>query len=376
MSRGGMRAYFHDMFPARLLSMMLRATTVAALPALLGGCDMVVMHPMGDVALQQRNLVIFALALMLLIVVPVIALVGIFAWRYRAGNADARYEPDWDHSTQLELVIWSAPLLIVICLGAVTWTGTHLLDPYRPIERLAAGRPIAPGTKPLVVQVVALDWKWLFIYPEQGIATVNELAAPVDRPIEFRLTSANVMNAFYVPTLAGMIYAMPSMETKLHAVINKPGDYAGFSSNYSGAGFSGMRFRFHGLSDAGFAGWVARNKAATLPLSRVNYLKLERPSEMVPVMRFGRIDTGLFDAVVNQCVRPGTTCMRDTMRRDAGDTAAMTTMPGMGSPQQPRAQSPLTTTDAGGPPPASPADVRQRGPAAPEQSRTPRQKPL
>lgn len=368
----GSGAYLPPM-PARLPRPLLAA---ALLPLLLGGCDMVVIHPMGDVALQQRNLVIFALALMLLIVVPVIALVGLFAWRYRATNLAARYEPEWDHSTQLELVIWSAPLLIVIALGAVTWTGTHLLDPYRPIERLAAGRPVPAGTRPLEVQVVALDWKWLFIYPEYGIATVNELAAPVDRPIRFRLTSANVMNAFYVPTLAGMIYAMPSMETKLHAVINRRGNYAGFSANYSGAGFSGMRFRFHGLDQAGFAAWVARNRAAPLPLTRANYLKLEQPSEKVPVIRFGRIAPGLFDAVVSQCVRPGATCMRDIMRRDPGDSAAMTHMPNMNSPQRPHAQSPLTTSDAGGPPPRTPADIRQRGPAAPDQSRTPHQKAL
>ena len=337
---------------------------------LLGGCDMVVMNPMGDVALQQRNLVIFATALMLLIVVPVIALVGIFAWKYRATNADATYEPDWDHSTALELVIWAAPLLIVICLGAVTWVATHLLDPYRPIGRIAAGRPIAAGTKPLEVQVVALDWKWLFIYPEYGIATVNELAAPVDRPIRFRLTASSVMNAFYVPTLAGMIYAMPSMETKLHAVINKPGDYAGFSSNYSGAGFSGMRFRFHGMRDADFAGWVARTRAGRLGLNRANYLKLERPSERVPVIRFARVDAGLFDAVVNQCVRPGTVCMKDMMRMDAGDMVGMKHTSGKPGAATPEPQEPLTGADAGETPPRNPKDVQQRSNASPSDPST------
>ncbi|CAN5353647.1 ubiquinol oxidase subunit II [soil metagenome] len=337
---------------------------------------MVVMNPMGDIALQQRNLVIFAMVLMLLIVIPVIALVGFFAWRYRASNKEARYEPNWDHSTQLELVIWAAPLLIVICLGAVTWTGTHLLDPYRPIERLSKDKPVVSNVKPLEVQVVALDWKWLFIYPEYGFATVNELAAPVDRPIKFRLTSSSVMNAFYVPTLAGMIYTMPSMETKLHAVINKPGNYAGFSSNYSGAGFSGMRFRFYGMNDADFEGWVARNRAATSSLSRALYVKLEDPTENVPVMRFGKVDPGLFDAVVNQCVRVGSTCMSDMMKKDASDPVAMHHMPNMGTPEPRRPESPLTTSDAGGPAPANPADIRQRSPSAPEQSRTPQHKPL
>ncbi|HEU0067089.1 MAG TPA: ubiquinol oxidase subunit II [Sphingomonas sp.] len=339
----------------------------------LGGCDMVVMNPAGDVALQQRNLVIFATVLMLLIVVPVIALVALFAWRYRANNTDARYEPDWDHSTQLELIIWAAPLLIVICLGAVTWTGTHLLDPYRPIGRIAKDRPVPANAKPLEVQVVALDWKWLFIYPEYGFATVNELAAPVDRPIRFRLTASSVMNAFYVPTLAGMIYAMPSMETKLHAVINRPGDYAGFSSNYSGAGFSGMRFRFYGMDDAGFAAWVARNKAAGGTLSRDRYLTLVKPTEKVPVMRFAAVEPRLFEAVVNQCVEPGTRCMGSMMHGDTGDTAAMAGKPGHGAPATKDAVSPLTTRNAGRAPPKSPEDVPQRGPSTPQTSNTPKQ---
>jgi cytochrome o ubiquinol oxidase subunit 2 len=338
----------------------LRAAAALAAPALLGGCGMVVMHPAGDVALQQRNLVIFATALMLLIVVPVIALVGLFAWRYRQSNEEARYEPDWDHSTHLELLIWSAPLLIVICLGAVTWTGTHLLDPYRPIERLEKGRPVPANARPLDVQVVALDWKWLFIYPEYGIATVNELAAPVDRPIRFRLTSSTVMNAFYVPTLAGMIYTMPSMETKLHAVINKPGNYAGFSSNYSGAGFSGMRFRFLGLDDAGFAAWVAQSKARGVTLSRANYLKLEKPTENAPVMRFAAVEPGLFDAIVNQCVRAGTPCMNQMMGHAP---------PGV--PPGPAPASPLTTRNAGGAPTATQTESSKRGPSTPEQSSTP-----
>ncbi len=351
--------------PAAGLRLFLRSASVIGLAALLGGCDMVVMNPAGDVALQQRNLVVIATVLMLMIVIPVIALVCLFAWRYRASNEAARYEPDWDHSAQLELVIWSAPLLIVICLGAVTWTGTHLLDPYRPIGRLAAGRPVPADAKPLEVQVVSLDWKWLFIYPEYGIATVNELAAPVDRPIRFRLTSSSVMNAFYVPTLAGMIYTMPSMETKLNAVINHPGDYAGFSSNYSGAGFSGMRFRFHGMDQAGFDAWVARNRASGATLSRATYLALEKPTEKVPVMRFASVAPGLFDAVVNQCVRPGTTCMADMMHRSGGHPAAMEHMPGMGTPQGRRPEEPLTTAGAGGPAPATPADVDHRSDAAP-----------
>ncbi|HEX5538629.1 MAG TPA: cytochrome ubiquinol oxidase subunit II, partial [Methylophilaceae bacterium] len=147
-----------------------------------------VLNPAGDVAAQQGHLIVVSTLLMLLIIVPVIVLIIFFAWRYRKSNTAAKYEPDWDHSTQLELVIWGAPLLIIIALGLLTWISTHVLDPYRPLERLDANRPIAAATKPLTVEVVALDWKWLFIYPEQGIATVNELATPVDVPIRFKIT--------------------------------------------------------------------------------------------------------------------------------------------------------------------------------------------
>ena len=295
---------------------MLRRITLLALP-LLGGCNMVVLNPAGDVARQKGNLVMISTGLMLLIIVPVLILTCLFAWRYRAANQEARYEPDWDHSTQLELVIWAAPLLIIICLGALTWVATHLLDPYRPLARTAPNQPVQAAVKPLDVNVVALDWKWLFIYPEYGIATVNELAAPTDRPIRFRISSSSVMNSFYIPALAGQIYAMPGMETRLHAVFNRPGSYEGFSANYSGAGFSGMRFRAKSLSEADFATWVKRARDGGGALDRASYLQLERPSENVPVRRFAAVDADLFDSIVNLCVEPGKMCMHDMMAIDA-----------------------------------------------------------
>src|SRR4051812_19860961 len=177
--------------------------------ALLCACQGVVMKPSGDIASQQAQLIVVSTVLMLLIIVPVIALTILFAWRYRQSNTKATYLPDWDHSTRLELVIWGAPLLIIIALGLITWISTHVLNPYRPLSRIDAARPIAADVKPLVVEVVALDWKWLFIYPEQGIATINEVAAPVDRPILFKISASTVMNSFYIPALAGQIYAMP-----------------------------------------------------------------------------------------------------------------------------------------------------------------------
>ena len=296
----------------------LRGLFLLPATALLGGCNMVLMNPSGDVALQQRDLILISTGLMLLIIVPVIALTLLFAWRYRKANTEAEYKPDWDHSTQLELVIWAAPLLIIIALGALTWISTHTLDPYRPLSRLDSSRDIPMGTQPLIVEVVALDWKWLFVYPEQGIATVNEIAAPIDRPIQFKITASSVMNSFFVPALAGQIYAMPGMQTELNAVINKPGEFEGFSANYSGAGFSGMRFKFHGLSTGDFDKWVQTAKAgAGGQLNRDAYLQLERPSERDPVRYFGSVAPGLFDAIVNRCVEANKMCMKDMMAIDA-----------------------------------------------------------
>jgi len=305
------------MYPLRPLRHTAVRVALAGLAAILSGCDAIVMKPHGDIAVQQSQLIVTSTLLMLLIIVPVIALTLLFAWRYRQSNTQATYEPDWDHSTRLELVIWGAPLLIIIALGAITWISTHQLDPYRPLGRIDAQRTLPKDAKPLVVEVVALDWKWLFVYPEQGIATVNELAAPVDRPIEFRITSSSVMNSFYVPALAGQIYAMPGMETKLHAVINKAGSYDGFSANYSGAGFSNMRFKFLGLVDADFAKWVAGNKASGESLTRAAYLQLEQPSQREPVRRYASVEDGLYGAIVDRCVDANKMCQHQMMAIDA-----------------------------------------------------------
>lgn len=294
-----------------------RLISLVLLAGLLGGCNMVVLDPSGDIAAQQRNLIYVATGLMLLVIIPVMVLTVLFAFRYRATNADARYEPEWDHSTQIELAVWAVPLLIIVVLGAFTWVGTHLLDPYRPLGRIDHATPVAQETEPLEVQVVALDWKWLFILPEYGVASVNELAAPVDRPITFTLTSTSVMNAFFVPALAGMIYTMPGMETKLHGVINAPGEYEGFSANYSGRGFSQMRFAFHGVDEAGFDAWIESARDSDATLDRATFLALERPSEAVPVQLYNGVEENLFDLVVNRCVEPGRMCMSEMMAIDA-----------------------------------------------------------
>ncbi|MEH3039930.1 MAG: ubiquinol oxidase subunit II [Sphingomonas paucimobilis] len=297
-----------------------------ALP-LLGGCDMVVLNPAGDVARQQADVLMISVGLMLLIIIPVMVLIVWFAWKYRASNETATYKPDWDHSTALELVIWSGPLLIVIALGALTWISTHLLDPYRPIGQISSGKPVPEGQQPLEIQVVSLDWKWLFIYPEQGIATVNRLVVPVDRQVRFRLSSSSVMNTFYVPAMAGMIYTMPGMETKLHAVLNKPGTFEGMSAHYSGAGFSYMNFKTTSTDAAGFDKFVAGVRAMPNRLDTPRYLELEKPSEKVPPMGFGGVEQGLFTRIVQMCVKPGTPCMTESMGHGGHGSAVNSRLP-------------------------------------------------
>lgn len=301
----------------RMLSRLVRLSALTPVFLALAACKLEVLQPSGDIAARQKDLLLVSTGLMLIIIIPVLAMIVIFAWRYRASNRKATYTPDWDHSTKFELVIWAAPLLIVICLGALTWVGTHLLDPYRPLDRLSATQAMPEGEEPLRIEVVSLDWKWLFIYPEQGIATVNELVIPTNREIEFKLTSSSVMNAFYIPAMAGMIYSMPGMETTLHGVFNHDGEYQGMGSHYSGAGFSGMRFKAHAVDQAGFDSYIADAKTKGGMLDRPAYLDLEQPTQNVKPMTYGDVDPELFDRVVNMCVEASKICMSEMMALDA-----------------------------------------------------------
>ena len=287
----------------------------------LGGCSGPVIDPAGDIARQQFDIILISTALMLLIIVPVLVLIVLFAWRYRKGGGGT-YDPTFDHSTGLELAIWSAPLLIIIALGALTWSSTHLLDPFRPLPadsrrgETTAAKAGKPAPAPLVIQVVSLDWKWLFIYPAEGVATVNELVLPVDRPVRFDITSSNMMNTFYAPTLAGMIYAMPGMQSRLHAILRRPGDYEGYSANYSGAGFSDMRFKLKGVDDADYAKWLADVRAKPLPLNDPAYKELAKPSEKVPVIRYSTVTPDLYMRILERCVEPGAVCLSEMMKQD------------------------------------------------------------
>lgn len=293
-----------------------KALALIPLLAFLSACERAVLNPAGDVARQQRDIIYISTGLMLLIIVPVMVLIVVFAWRYRKGKGGT-YDPHFDHSTALELVIWSAPLLIIIILGALTWSSTHLLDPFRPLDRRATGQEAsAPVEDPLRVQVVSMDWKWLFIYPEQGIATVNDLVLPVGRQVRFDITSTNMMSTFYAPTMAGMIYAMPGMQSTLHAVLDRPVSDEGLSGMYTGAGFANHRFKLHGVPPERFEQWVARVKAQPRQLNLPTYLQLVKPSEKVPPMYFASVQPDLFRRVVERCVEPGKPCMSDVMRQD------------------------------------------------------------
>lgn len=290
---------------------------VAVLSVLMTGCgDMVLLDPAGDVAKRESELLVQSTFLMLLIVIPVIAMALWFAWEYHESNTEAEYDPDWDHSTTVELYVWAAPLLIIVALGAMTWVSTHLLDPFRPLERISEGKPVTEETKTIEIQAIALEWKWLFIYPEQGIALVNQLAAPVDTPIKFKITSPKMMNSLYIPALAGMVYGMPGMETNVHLVVNEEGDFAGVSGNYSGAGYSHMRFRFKGLSDDDFAAWVADTKANGAALTTELYSELAEPSVAHPVQQFASVEADLYDRILNLCVDPEKMCVNHMMMMD------------------------------------------------------------
>ncbi|MDR3538410.1 MAG: ubiquinol oxidase subunit II [Acetobacteraceae bacterium] len=255
------------------------------------GCSFDVLDPKGSVGLRERHLIFTATWVMLLVVVPVIILTLVFAWRYRATNKAANYQPTWSHSTAIEVAVWSIPTLIILFLANLTWTTTHELDPYRPL-------PVA--ATPIDVDVVALDWKWLFIYPSLGVASVNELAMPVGTPVSFHITSDTVMNSFFIPQLGSQIYAMAGMETQLHLIADTAGDYAGMSANFSGPGFSDMTFRALALPQPAFDQWVSKLRAAPAQLDEAAYRSLAKPGTADRVTYFSQVNQGLFHSIMTE----------------------------------------------------------------------------
>jgi cytochrome o ubiquinol oxidase subunit II len=273
----------------------LRGAVVLASVALTG-CQPAVLDPQGVIGIADKTILIDSLAIMLAIVVPTIAASVAFAWWFRASNTRATYLPYWADSGRIELIVWSIPLLVIILLGGVAWIGSHDLDP---------AKPLASKTPPLEVQVVSLDWKWLFIYPGERVASVNQLVVPVGVPIHFSLTSASVMNAFFIPQLGSMIYTMNGMATQLNLRADAPGTFLGLSSHYSGDGFSGMHFDVQAVPAARFADWVVATRDTGPTLDAGSYAALARQSMNTAPFTFGAADPELFQQIVMQQLPPG-----------------------------------------------------------------------
>jgi cytochrome o ubiquinol oxidase subunit II len=263
--------------------------------ATLSGCTEGVLDPKGPIAGAERQILFNSLGIMLAIVIPtILATLGVAYW-YRSSNWRARYMPDFVYSGRLELLVWSIPAMTVLLVGGVAWFGAHDLDPHKPITSAA---------KPVTVQVVSLDWKWLFIYPDQGIASVNQLTIPVGTPISFELASSGVMNSFFVPQLGGQIYTMAGMVTRLHLQADHPGTYPGLSANYSGSGFADMRFNVEAVPAENFAQWVDATRGAGPELDAQAYANLAKPSKAVAPFTYRAVAPGLFNGILSAGMRP------------------------------------------------------------------------
>lgn len=255
-----------------------------------------VLNPAGEIAEKQRNLIIFAALLSLVVVIPVYVLTVSIAWNYREGNKKSRYRPDWDGDRRLETIWWTVPGILIIILSVVTWNSTRDLDPFKPL---------ASSNKTMTVQVVALEWKWLFIYPDQNIASVNSVHLPTDTPVRFEITADAPMNSFWIPRLGGQIYAMSGMSTQLNLIANKPGVYYGSSANLSGRGFAGMNFTATAESDNEFAVWVKEVKQSPDQVTFSAYSKLAKPSQNNRPAYYSGFEPDLFDTVMNKYMPEG-----------------------------------------------------------------------
>jgi len=269
-------------------------TVVLIGAAALGACSGGVLDPKGPVTTAERLIMFNSTGIMLAIVIPtILATLGV-AWWFRSSNTRARYLPDFDYSGRLELLVWSIPIMTILLVGGVAWLSSYDLDPPKAI---------ASAEKPVRVQVVALDWKWLFIYPDEGIAAVNQLTIPVGAPISFELTSSGVMNSFFVPQLGGQIYTMSGMVTRLHLLADHAGTYRGMSANYSGAGFSDMYFNVNAVPAEKFAQWVAATRTSGPVLDARSYAELAKPSQAVAPFTYRSVAPNLFSGILNTAMQ-------------------------------------------------------------------------
>jgi len=279
---------------------VLRSLVVLGLLASLGGCGETVLSPIGPVGAAERTILLDAVAIMLAIVVPTIVATLAFAWWFRAGNSRARYLPTWQYSGQLELLVWSVPALVVLFLGGIAWISSHELDPAQPLTST-----VKPAPQTLEVEVVSLDWKWLFIYPDQQLASINRLVVPTGVPLHLRVTSATVMNVFFVPRLGSEIYSMSGMATQLNLQADQPGTFPGLSANFSGDGFSDMAFTLEAVDSGKFAAWVTETKSAGDVLDDNAYRHLLRQSRNTQPYTYRAVDAGLFNRIVSMHLPAG-----------------------------------------------------------------------
>jgi cytochrome o ubiquinol oxidase subunit II len=269
-------------------TMWLRAISITSAAMLMASCHEGVLDPQGPVGKAERVILYDSTAIMLAVVIPVIVFTLVFAWWFRARNSRAHYRPDWEYSGRIEMIIWSIPALIILFLGGIAWTGSHDLDP--PL-------PLADSTAPLDIEVVSLDWRWLFIYPHEGIASLNRLVVPAGVPLRFRITSTTVMNSFFVPQLGSQIYAMPNMVTRLNLLADKPGTFEGLSAQFSGDGFSDMRFDLVSTEAEDFKAWVSATKTQGGVLDARTFEELVRPAKADGVQTYAQVSEGLFDRI-------------------------------------------------------------------------------
>lgn len=248
-----------------------------------------ILDPKGPIALAERDLLFTAFGFMLIVILPTFVLTFLFVWRYRAGNKNARYDPDWSYSGRIDAVIWLVPALIIIALGTLVWTNTHKLDPYKQL---------ASPVPPLEVEVVAQDWKWLFIYPKQKVAVVNQLAFPSGRPLSLKITSDTVMNSFFIPALGGQIYAMAGMQTRLNLLADEPGRFVGRNTQYSGDGFSDQQFEALAMTPADFDAWLAKVRQSPETLDEAAYRALAKPSIKHPTAYYSEVAPNLFGSII------------------------------------------------------------------------------
>ena len=269
-------------------AMCLRAISLAGAATLLASCSEGVLDPRGPIGKAERVILYDATAIMLAVIVPVIVLTLAFAWWFRAKNRHAQYLPDWEYSGRIEMIIWSIPDLVILFLGGIAWTGSHDLDPPAPLSKSAP---------PLDIEVVSLDWRWLFIYPREGIASLNRLVVPAGVPLRFRLTSTTVMNSFFVPQLGSQIYTMPNMVTRLNLQADQPGTFEGLSAQFSGDGFSDMRFDLVSTEAQAFEAWVNTTKTQGGILDAGTFRELVKPAKADGAQTYAQVSEGLFDRI-------------------------------------------------------------------------------